>query len=112
MAVYGGSKSNSALSFAVERDNLLQCYDAFESTGSTHRPDVVGTYSGSRAEGNPVLNTTEGVGSNKIKYFTTSQCGHFSQISRNNIFHIYHKFYYSGLWHVKNKHKVWKFDDI
>ena len=88
MATNYGSKTKTALSFAVERDNLLQCYDAFESTGSTHWPDVVGTYSGSRAEGNPVLNTTDGVGENKIKYFTFDGAGDyfmFQQHSQPNI---------------------------
>ena len=68
-----GSKPNSALSFAVERDNLLQCYDAMESTGSTHWPEVAGVYTGSAAVGSPVLNETDGAGSNKIKYFTFDQ---------------------------------------
>ena len=57
-----GSKPNSALSFAVERDNLLQCYDAMESTGSVHIPDMVGVYTGSKAVGDPTLNTTDGWG--------------------------------------------------
>ena len=87
MAVYGGSKSNSALSFTVERDNLLQCYDAFESTGSTHWPDVAGVYTGSKAESSPTLNTTDGAGSNKIKYFSLdgSDYFHFEQYTQPSI---------------------------
>ena len=77
MAVYGGSKSNSALSFAVERDNLLQCYDAFESTGSLHFPDMAKVYTGAEASSTPTLNTTDGVGSNKIKYFTLDGSDYF-----------------------------------
>ena len=87
MAFSHGSKPNSALSFAVERDNLLQCYDAFESTGSTHWPDVAGVYTGSAASSTPTLNTTDGVGSNKIKYFTLdgSDYFHFEQYGQPNI---------------------------
>ena len=87
MAFSHGSKSNSALSFAVERDNLLQCYDAMESTGSTHWPDVAGVYTGSAASSTPTLNTTDGVGSNKIKYFTLdgSDYFHFEQHAQPNI---------------------------
>ena len=82
-----GSKPNSALSFAVERDNLLQCYDAMESTGSLHFPDMAGVYSGSKAESSPTLNTTDGVGNNKIKYFTLdgSDYFHFEQYGQPNI---------------------------
>ena len=70
MAFSHGSETRKALSFAVERDNLLQCYDAFESTSSTHFPDMAGVYTGSAAIGSPVLNQTDGWGTNKIKYFT------------------------------------------
>jgi hypothetical protein len=44
-----------------------------ESTGSTHWPEVAGVYTGSAAVGSPVLNETDGAGSNKIKYFTFDQ---------------------------------------
>ena len=77
MATTYGSKPNSALSFAVERDNLLQCYDAMESTGSTDFPDMAGVYTGSAAIGGPVLNTTDGVGPNKIKYMTFDGSDYF-----------------------------------
>jgi len=82
-----GSKPNSALSFAVERDNLLQCYDAMESTGSLHFPDMAGVYTGSKAESSPTLNTTDGVGNNKIKYYTFdgSDYFHFEQYGQPNI---------------------------
>ena len=64
-----GSKSNygeKALSFAVERDNLIQCFDAMEATGSSDFPDMAGVYSGSGVMGSPVLNTSD----NNIKYYT------------------------------------------
>ena len=87
MATTYGSKPNSALSFAVERDNLLQCYDAMESTGSLHFPDMAGVYTGSKAESSPTLNTTDGVGNNKIKYYTFdgSDYFHFEQYGQPNI---------------------------
>ena len=72
-----GSNPTSALSFAVERNDLLQCYDAMESTGGTHFPDVGGVYTGSIANSSPTLNTTDGVGNNKIKYFTLDGSDYF-----------------------------------
>ena len=78
MSFSHGAETRKALSFAVERDNLLQCYDAFESTGSTHWPDVAGIYSGSKAGGSPTLNTTDGVGPNKIKYFEMGGTSYFN----------------------------------
>ena len=81
MATTYGSKPNSALSFAVERDNLLQCYDAFESTGSGHWPDVAEASpdSGSaKSSGNPQLNITDGFSrENKIYYHTLDGSGDY-----------------------------------
>jgi hypothetical protein len=78
MATTYGLKPNSALSFAVERDNLLQCYDAMESTGSKHWQDAAGIYSGSAVRGTAILNETDGWGRNRsIKYFTMGTSEYF-----------------------------------
>ena len=83
MAQQYGSKSNSALSFAVERDNLIQCYDAMESTGSLHFPDMAGVYTGSKAVGDPTLNITDGWGRDRsIKYFTFDGAGDYFLFQR------------------------------